>query len=179
MIKKLNIYELLDYLQKRKAMFLGHDYTFQSLEAFLGGFLLGTNAQSIKDNVYNDFSYFNIWLLGYLSKTNTKQKGWYNQITNYTNGDDAKAFDIFFNCLDKFKTAKKYTEIIDIAPLNVISNKPNLNQTSIPKQNTINTILKIKMEYSNSILVKGYNGDDLIYETWFLSEFDFNQFIKR
>ena len=179
MIKKLNIYEILEHLQKHKQMYLGADYTFQSLDAFLGGFLLASSPQNLHVEGFNSFSDFNVWILGHLPAHVGCTKGWYWQIKNHANNNDEYAFEVFFDALNLFKTAKKYTELIDVNPFRISNTINNGTKHSKLKFNTVNTIHKIQMEHSSSIWIKGFHNDVLIYESWCMSLDEFNAFLLK
>ena len=112
---KINLYELLGHLEKRKAMYLGNEYTFQSLDSFLCGFGIACSKDQLKSENYNDFSGFNFWILGYLPEHFGRSGGWYWQIKNRNPENDENAFKEFFDFLEIYKTSKKKKEIIKIA----------------------------------------------------------------
>ncbi|WP_442264893.1 hypothetical protein ACSIGC_11120 [Tenacibaculum sp. ZS6-P6] len=115
-IKKLNIYQILDHLEKRKALYLGNHYSFNSLDAFINGYSCAADDSDWYSEEFNNFSFFNVWLLGHLPKHFGEAGGWYWQIHNRNLNDDKNAFKEFFFFLNLFKTSKKFTnKITDIS----------------------------------------------------------------
>lgn len=104
-IAPVNIYPLLDNLKLRKAMCLGNDYTFQSLESFIHGFTIAASAEQLQLHPHPAFHYFSTWLLGHLKEHFGLTGGWHWQITNRNPGNDEKAFEEFFAFLDVFKNS--------------------------------------------------------------------------
>jgi len=86
-------------------MFLGNGYTFQSLESFVTGYLLATNAPQLEQPDMLNFGYFSTWLLGHIEENYGLAGGWFWQISNRNLNDDIKAFDDFFYLLKTFKTS--------------------------------------------------------------------------
>ncbi len=169
--RQINLYDLLEHLQKRRAMFLGNDHTFQSLDAFIGGFLLASNSTQIETEDFNSFSDFNMWILGYLPNHFGRTGGWYWQIKNYIKKNDDQAFEYFFECINLFKTAKKYTEILDVKPFRIQVTEFNASQKKPDlSYKLVNFMYKVTMEHSTTIWVKGFQDNELVYETWCLSE---------
>jgi len=103
-----NIYVILDEMQKRKAMYLGNDYNFQSLESFVYGYQLAASDQHLEQSGAPNFGYFNTWILGHISEHYGLSGGWFWQIRNRNLNDDAKAFDDFFDLLSVFKKSGIY-----------------------------------------------------------------------
>lgn len=92
-------------------MFLGNDYTFQSLSAFVTGYLLAAREQQLEQTGSPNFSYFSDWLLGHIDENYGRSGGWHWQIINRNNNDDNKAFDDFFYLLGIFKTSVISTQL--------------------------------------------------------------------
>ncbi|MBI5372817.1 MAG: hypothetical protein HZA79_12415 [Sphingobacteriales bacterium] len=109
-----NIYQLLDHLRVRKAMYLGNDYNFKSLDNFIGGFTMAASDEQLQLNDYPNFSYFSTWLLGHLQAHFGLSGGWYWQITNRNPNNDENAFEKFFSFLEVFKTSKTHSKSINV-----------------------------------------------------------------
>ncbi|WP_271766702.1 hypothetical protein [Aquimarina algiphila] len=168
---KINIYDLLNHLEKRRAMYLGNEYTFQSLDAFLTGFSISADKTQYISDMYNDFSDFNIWLLGHLPKHFGQSGGWHWQISNRNQNDDENAFKEFFEFVKVFKSSKKNVEQIKIKPFEFKKTEFNIEtKTEIEKQEIIDSIHKITLENSKTIWLKGYHKKKLTYNQWCLSK---------
>jgi hypothetical protein len=102
----VNLYEILDQIKIRKAMYLGNDYTLLSLDNFIRGFTIASRPnQLIKENSPS-FGFFSTWLLGHINKNFGSSGGWYWQIHNRNTGKVEDAFNDFFDLLEKFKDSK-------------------------------------------------------------------------
>jgi hypothetical protein len=106
MKKQTNIYNILEHLEKKKALYLGNHYNFNSLDSFITGFTIAASAQQLQHERYPDFNLFSIWLLGHLKKHFGQSGGWHWQIRNRNLKNDEKAFREFFAYLDLFKRTK-------------------------------------------------------------------------
>jgi hypothetical protein len=106
MKRQTNIYDILDHLEKRKALYLGNHYNFNSLDSFVTGFTIAASMRQLQHERYPDFNLFSIWLLGHLKKHFGQSGGWHWQIRNRNLKNDEKAFKEFFMYLDLFKNAK-------------------------------------------------------------------------
>jgi len=102
-----NIYDILEHMQKRTAMFLGNDYTFETLNGFITGYTFAATANQLQKQGCPDFTYFSTWLLGHLEEHHGPAGGWHWQIHNRNLNDDKKAFEEFFYYLDIFKKSER------------------------------------------------------------------------
>lgn len=181
MIRKIsNIYDLLEIVEKRKAMFLGNDYTFHSFNSFITGYTIGCNENQLETEKHNHFSDFSIWILGHLPKHFGQAGGWYWQISNRNPDNDENAFKEFFEFLEIFKTAKKKVERIEIEKFEFdISEYSTKKKVEIDKREVVDRIHKITIEHSKVILIKGFNKDNLTYDRWCLSEKEYDEIITN
>ena len=178
--QKTNLYELLEHLEKRKAMYLGNNYTFQSFDAFIAGFGIGCDKNQLETERYNNFADFNIWLLGHLPEHFGQSGGWHWQISNRNPNDDENAFKEFFEFLEIFKTAKKKTEKIEIEKFEYDKSKCTAKtKFEINKREIVDSIHKITIEYSKTIWVEGFNDNKLTYNRWCLMEKEYDNIIKN
>ena len=111
-IDQVNIYPLLDHLKMRKAMYLGNNYNFNSLDSFLTGFTIAASDGQLQMNDYPNFRNFSTWLLGHLNTHFGLAGGWHWQITNRNPNNDEKAFEEFFTFLEIFKSSKTHSKSI-------------------------------------------------------------------
>lgn len=102
----LNLYDILEALEKRKAMYLGNDYTFHSLYNFVTGFIMAAQDVQLEKPDIPNFTYFSTWIIGHLDQHYGLSGGWHWQILNRNLNDDQKAFQEFFYFLDIFKNSK-------------------------------------------------------------------------
>ncbi|WP_299833854.1 hypothetical protein [uncultured Tenacibaculum sp.] len=171
-IKNLNIYQILDHLERRKALFLGNHYSFNSLDAFINGYSCTANDSHWYSEEFNDFSFFNVWLLGHLPKHFGETGGWYWQIHNRNLNDDENAFKEFFFFLNLFKTSKKFTnKITDISY--------SIENKTTATSHKIDTIEKVTFENSTSIWIFSYSNNELVDENWFVTESNFLKWVQR
>lgn len=108
----LNLYDTLEALEKRKAMYLGNDYTFRSLDNFVTGFIMAAQDVQLEKPQFPNFTYFNTWIIGHLDQHYGLSGGWHWQIHNRNLNDDQKAFQEFFYFLDLFKNSKVTSQIL-------------------------------------------------------------------
>jgi len=174
----VNIYEILDRLKIRRAMFLGNHYNFNSLDSFITGFMLAASDDQVELNDYPNFGYFNTWLLGHLDKHYGFSGGWHWQITNRNPSDDQKAFDEFFHFLNIFKESKTHCKfkLIDEKAINFYKSSPitrfeiidgkEIPLSAIPSKITWTTI-----DNSSTVWISYLDkGEKNIYnEKWFIN----------
>ena len=166
-----NIYVLLDQVKKRKAMFLGNDYNFQSLNAFVTGYLFAANEEQLKTNEFNDFSYFNIWLLGYL-EIGKSSFGWYHHIKERNLESDENAFDMFFKLLEVFKVDRPIecvfqTKIGKVSDHFVQNDRPEVS------------LKKLKFTSSKIIWLESLTPETFLYDNWFYGEMEFKKRVEQ
>ena len=113
-INNTNIYPLLEHLKLIKAMYLGNDYNFKSLDSFICGFSMAASDGQLQTNDFPNFSYFSTWLLGHLKNHFGLSGGWHWQISNRNPNNDEKAFEEFFSFLEVFKASKTHSKTITV-----------------------------------------------------------------
>ncbi|BDD08911.1 hypothetical protein FUAX_13430 [Fulvitalea axinellae] len=170
----MKVYELLEALKKRPAMFLGNEYTFDTFNAFMSGYLLFRERDDLKSEEYNDFFDFNYWLLGHIPEHFGQAGGWHWQIKNRNKGNDQNAFREFFEFLDLFKVAKRKREIIEIEPFHFVVSTYNADhEKESEKHVTVSEIHKVTMEYTKTIWMEGYSEGEKVLEIGCLNETEF------
>lgn len=178
--RKPNLYEILEHLEKRKAMYLGNEYTFHSLDAFITGFGIGCDREQLETEQFNNFSDFNIWILGHLPEHFGQSGGWHWQISNRNPNNDENAFKEFFEFLEIFKTAKKEKEKIEVEKFEFEKSEFNTKtKIEVNKREIVDSIYKVTMEHSKTIWIEGYNQKRLTYDRWFLSENEYKNAITE
>jgi hypothetical protein len=93
--------ELLLAIRRVPTLCVHDKKSLRELWAFLAGWEAGINSAGGKSNIFGSLRSFNIWVakeLGFAEPTS----GWCNMITDKA-GSDEKAFDLFFELLDKYK----------------------------------------------------------------------------
>ncbi len=98
-----NIYDLIDLMKLRPAMYIG-ECKISAMSSFLDGYHFCSITHNIKeDKVFPPFWYFHEW-----AKENynwyESTAGWKNIILQENNNDEAKALDVFFDLMADFKT---------------------------------------------------------------------------
>lgn len=167
-----NIYDVLGQIEKRPAMFLGNDYTFQSLSTFVTGYMMAAQESQLKKADCPDFTYFNVWILGHLDEHYGLSFGWYWQIQSRNPGNKQKAFEEFFYFLGVFKnsTVSSRAVIVDrvaIQEYELIEKKPY-------------KIRLILMTNSTMVWLKFLDkNEESISSRWYLNEMAANEFLKR
>jgi hypothetical protein len=107
-----NIYQILDQLKIRRAMYLGNGHNFSSLNSFITGYTTAASYEQLESHDNPNFTYFSIWLLGHLKKHFGEEGGWYWQIINRNPENDEKCFGEFFQFLEIFKKSKTHKKSI-------------------------------------------------------------------
>ncbi len=177
--RKTNLHEILAHLEKRKAMYLGNDYTFHSLDSFITGFGMGCDINQLETEQFNNFSDFNIWILGHLPEHFGQSGGWHWQISNRNPNDDENAFKEFFEFLEIFKTAKKKKEKIEVEKFEFEKSEYNTKtKVETNKIEIVDAVYKVTMEHSKTIWIEGYGQEKLTYERWCLTEKEFDEIIS-
>jgi hypothetical protein len=92
-------YELLDAIRKRPAFYIDDDKSIKRLRSFLVGYDVGLAQHSVPSP--DEFVGFNDWIASQFGYSNSTA-GWCNMILDKA-GSDEKAFDLFFELLDKFR----------------------------------------------------------------------------
>lgn len=105
------IYEKLDHIRKRPLTALTSK-SITALENFLWGYwIYGTKEYS--DQIYNlgdpDFNEFKWWLNGEPNIPLSTGPRFHHILLNECDGNEEKAFDLFFEKLDEFKKIKNST----------------------------------------------------------------------
>jgi hypothetical protein len=126
-----NLYSVLEQLKIRKAMFLGNNYNFASLDSFISGFVGAASHTQLQLNNYPNFTYFSTWLLGHLEKNFGLDGGWHWQLANRNPNDDEMAFNEFFHFLDVFKNSKVHSKSIVLDSDAIDFNKSNGKKRSV------------------------------------------------
>lgn len=178
--EKIKLYDLLEHLEKRKAMYLGNEYTFHSFDAFMNGFSISADNSQYKSELYNNFSDFNIWLLGHLPEHFGHSGGWHWQISNRNPNDDEKAFEEFFKFLEIFKKAKRKVEKITIDKFDFEKAEfDTRTKIEISKREVVNSLNKITFEHSTTIWIEGFDNEKMTYDCWCVTEKEFENIMKN
>ncbi|SDE79950.1 hypothetical protein SAMN05216464_109237 [Mucilaginibacter pineti] len=170
-----NIYCIFDELEKRKAMFLGNGYTFQSLESFTTGYLLAANKQQLEQPDTPNFGYFSTWLLGHIDENYGLAGGFFWQISNRNLNDDIKAFDDFFYLLRVFKTSVINTKstVFNSQARNFSidgSVKRFIDQNPDEPPKVPYSVRWISITYSTTIWIEFLDENNKVFnETWYLN----------
>jgi len=96
----MDVFQLLDVVRKDPGAYLGDRKSLRMLWAFLMGYEVGITTCG-KPAIFSDFHPFNKWVakeLGFAEPTS----GWRNMVAARSDSDE-KAFDRFFELLDRYK----------------------------------------------------------------------------
>ena len=159
-------------------MYLGNDYSFKSLDNFIGGFTMAASDEQLQLNDYPNFSYFSTWLLGHLHTHFGLSGGWHWQMTNRNPNNDEKAFEEFFSFLEVFKTKKTHTKSIivdkDALEFNKTSNIKRFDVTegtSVPIKEKPFRIIWTSIDNSTTVWLDylDQNGNAVYAGLWTIS----------
>jgi hypothetical protein len=174
-VRAENIYDVLGHVENRKAMFLGNDYTFQTLNTFVTGYMMAAQESQLKKANCPNFTYFSVWIIGHLEEHYGFSFGWHWQIRNRNPGNDEKAFEEFFYFLEVFKnsTVSSRTVIVDQVAITGTEMKDELIEEKPYK------IRWIQMTNSTMVWIKLLDKNEkLISDRWYLNEMAANEFLK-
>jgi hypothetical protein len=183
----VNLYDTLEQLQQRKAMYLGNDYNFKCLDSFITGFTFAAQSHQLEKPGYNNFTYFSTWLLGHLPAHYGLSGGWHWQISNKNPQDDGKAFEEFFYFLDVFKRSALSARIITVDPaaLAFSSNSsvkrysltPGKDQHPISKPDSIR---KVNIFGSTTLWIEFLDKEhQILTEQWYLTEQEADERLRQ
>ncbi|MGB3650019.1 MAG: hypothetical protein WBA41_02265 [Rivularia sp. (in: cyanobacteria)] len=104
----INLYEMLNRIKKRPAMYLGKNFIF-SLQVFLAGYNGAKREMGLSPTEQEqEFEYFLNWIRKRF-KIETNQS-WASIILFYS-ADENKALDTFFELFDEFLAQRKNLEL--------------------------------------------------------------------
>lgn len=83
-------------------MYMG-DNSFQSLQAFISGFLVNAPDKQLTQPGVPNFIHFSHWVQGHLDTPWTESYTWHTYIQKSHPGDDARSYEVFYYFLDTFK----------------------------------------------------------------------------
>jgi hypothetical protein len=152
-----NIYDLLDQVQQRPAMYLGNGYTGHSLQAFVMGFTLAASESQLIKGPYPDFGYFNTWALGHLGKQQESTAGWYELLQEIFPTNDAQVCKAFFDMLDVFRRSGVF--------VNTMLVDPKALETGYP--DAVTHIRRTVIGNSSTVWMEWLNRDQVVLkDTW-------------
>ena len=98
----VNIFEFLDVIRKRPGFYIGNEKSLKMLRSFLTGFECGLSHAGYRESPFGQlFRDFNNGVAVQLGFGETAM-GWCDMIVSKT-GSDEKAYDLFFELLDKYR----------------------------------------------------------------------------
>lgn len=98
----MSVYQLLDIIRNDAPFYLREQKSLKALRVYLSGFEDGLIEGGKKQGIFGELRPFNSWVakqLGFGESTS----GWCNMILSKA-GSDEKAFDLFFELLDKYRS---------------------------------------------------------------------------
>jgi hypothetical protein len=101
LVEKDDLYDQLEKMRKRPAMYLGSS-SITKLEAFLNGFLEGQNGETLENPPFHKFNDF---IDNYYQ--NFDVAGWRNKILADHYGNEEEAITKFYQLLEEFRLTKK------------------------------------------------------------------------
>lgn len=114
-----NIYELINAMEKRPAMYIG-DNKISSLNTFLNGYLFSASSHNIlAEKVFPPFWFFHEWAMEKYSWSESTA-GWKNILLQENNHDEEKSLEVFFKMIKEFKTLSPLSiERLLLSPENI------------------------------------------------------------
>jgi hypothetical protein len=97
----MDVYELLDTINRRPTFYL-HEKSLKALRAFLAGYEAGLSQHGRSDVTLSHLRPFNEWVAKHYGYAKAGPRSWFTMILSKTESDE-KAYDVFFELLDKFK----------------------------------------------------------------------------
>ena len=97
----MNFFEALEHIEKRPRMYFDGGVSLALLDAFMFGFLTGTEEKRIVGKNSFDLEYFNNWLIGSIPNALPANQGWRRQIEHVA-GSDEEGVQMFFDLARKF-----------------------------------------------------------------------------
>jgi hypothetical protein len=96
----MHAFDLCDRIREKPSIFLDGDKSLKGLRSFLAGYEVGSsNGKGFSGA--EDLRKFNAWVAEQLDFSESTS-GWCNMITSKA-GSDEKAFNLFFELLDKYR----------------------------------------------------------------------------
>jgi hypothetical protein len=164
---KVDIYELIERIRPRPALYLG-SASISQLQSFLNGYQIA--AEELNATLEGDppFGYFHDWIAMKLGKY-ASTAGWCNMLLESANGDEEKALELFFLHLDQFKQ-RKATVILQGAPVEKSEWKYSTNLTTGERIQLERPVLVQIVKYTDDkgvfIRYLGADGDEVSWEEY-------------
>jgi hypothetical protein len=99
--KAHNLYELLDQMQVRTAMYVG-ELSITALYNFIQGYFAALDINGSDEHLIPDFENFHDYVAKYYSYKESTA-GWKNIILKENSGNEEKALEVFFYLLKQFR----------------------------------------------------------------------------
>jgi hypothetical protein len=113
------LYDILDNIESRPAMFLGNDCDTKALDHFIYGFKTGGGQLHDSKLNYPDFTLFTDWVGGMLKINSVKSSVGWHWLLKDKFKDDKKAWNKFFQYLRQYKESEPEVLIIPIKESNI------------------------------------------------------------
>lgn len=139
-IRVENIFDLIELIKKRPAMYTGEN-SITSMRTFLDGYEFACFVNNIEcHTIYPLFWYFHEWAM---EKYNWSEStaGWKNIILQENQNDEEKALTVFFELIENFRKLKPISiEYIELTEDNLKFHHSELCKTKMydPKTNSSN-----------------------------------------
>lgn len=161
-----NIYDLIDLLEKRPAMYLG-DKNISCLRSFLDGYQFAQESNKpFTEEVFPPFWYFHEWAMhqyGWGEST----AGWKNILLDENGGDEEKALDDFFRQVKVFK---------ELVPVSI--RKATLTKENLEFHFSDACGHKRYVDVVNQIVGPLHNHADEVFIIEFSHQFGFSVFVR-
>lgn len=123
-----DVYEILEHIEKRPALYLGNDWGITALNNFLTGFMCAGGLFYSNKKTFPNFSHYSTWIAGRIRSKYDLSAGWHWHILNKYDKDERKSLNTFFKHLHEFKKSK-----VDIFEIKLT--KAQIRHCNSPKTN--------------------------------------------
>ena len=158
----MNLFEALDHIEKRPAMYFSEPISLALLEAFVLGFMTASDAEEITGKNGFEFEYFNPWLFGAISAPIPQNHGWRKRIEHVAK-DDQEGVAMFFDLMRKFSNGRITTQHQETEP-QVLKWSRGTGKMKLEEfQEIEETVVRFELithEFSKTQFRIGYNEND-------------------
>ncbi len=159
--KQIDIYDLLDSIEQKPAIYLG-EKSLSLLRAFIDGYLFAARRSLLRPNGFFDFHEWVALRLGYFESTS----GYVNMILKSEMGDETKGFDRFFQLWHDFRNRKSRTIYEAIRCTMAIAVSQRRLDTGEVEEMDSNLIQVVKYTDDNAGFLKYVTSDGVINEKY-------------
>jgi hypothetical protein len=180
----INLYNILDLIEKDREMFLGKNCMFHSLKTFIHGFTITAKESQLQSRNWPSLELFDCWVIGHLGKKVDPSLRWHEQILKRNHDNDEKAFEDFFHLLKIFRQSKITIKTLYLDTEARIKYMPELNYggSSLEERHLIENVCILRwtqLSTSTCVWIDELDTNyDVFSERWYLTESEANEVMK-